>query len=71
MRIILLLILFMFLYSKSEASVQVLRWPSNTPVRVCIPFDTDPGCGSGSITIYLKDDSSNNIMDNSGNLIIP
>lgn len=43
-----LLILLLLSPSIANATIQVLRWPSNTPSQVCQPSDSNTNCGSGS-----------------------
>lgn len=42
-----LLFLLLTISTNAFASIQVLRWPGNTPSQVCQPSDTNPSCGGG------------------------
>ena len=67
MRVLFILSILYFISIPAEATVQVLRWPSNVPISVCVPFDTNPGCGGGgggASGDFLLEDSSYLLLEN-------
>lgn len=72
MRLLLICSILVFLCVPAYATVQVLRWPSNVPIAVCVPYDTNPGCGGGTPTInfLLLEDSSFILLEDGTKLIL-